>query len=66
MGKVQQKEKANPADNELCMYLSCLENGVGIWSKGEGTREKMISMSNVFINHNSKQGLGGKLQLEVM
>lgn len=58
MGKVQQKEKANPADNELCM--------VGIWSKGEGTREKMISMSNVFINHNSKQGLGGKLQLEVM
>ena len=66
MGKVQQKEKTNPAGNELFMYLSRLENGVGIQSKGEGTREKMISTSNVFIHHNSKQGLGGKLQLEVM
>lgn len=66
MEEVQQKEKANLSHNELCMYLSCLEKGVRIQSKGEGTGEKMISVSNIFINLNSKKGLGGKLQLAVM
>ena len=43
MGKVQQKEKTNRAGNELFMYLSCLENGVGFQSKGEGTSQKMTN-----------------------
>lgn len=66
MQKVEQKEKANLFHNELCMYLSCHETGKGIWRKEEGNGEEMISISNIFINLNSKQRLDGKVQLEAM
>ena len=66
MEKVEQKgSDIYSIINCLCIYHA-LRLGCEFRAREKTKGEKMISISSTLINLNSKQGLGGKLQQELM